>query len=239
MKLYSIYFIYFIINLFIYRSKCEDYIIPTNYTLIYLSNMEKVLCETDEDCPEFSNCETFKGKDENQSVCKFGSFLCPEKPTENCIFVNTNVYDMDKESMRKGFPEDTKPILKTCPDDSLFISSGTTPRCNTEKCSKDDDCFSGKCSLNKCVYIDYIYRCEGNNNNNYIKCGKTNNMECIKSSECYSKNCNHGHCEKKDRSKKVITMILIFILIALLICLIFIYKYNKNKNIILKDLSKY
>ena len=58
------------------------------------------------------------------------------------MFVNTEIWNIDKEEIiedNNGNTPIIKPIMKTCPNQfgRKYVS-----KCKTEKCSKDEDCFS-------------------------------------------------------------------------------------------------
>ncbi|ORX65030.1 hypothetical protein BCR32DRAFT_272870 [Anaeromyces robustus] len=214
--------LYIFICLFFYLSKCEELLIPTNYTLSYFNNidMTKMTCQTDKDCPEFSTCGSFKSKESKKTlnVCRFGNFLCQEKrggyfsqENDNCIYVNTKMWDMDEQEMNKGFDKKLKPILKTCPnivkskkhddddDDDDDID------CDTEKCTKNEDCISGLCIDDSCRSNINMYRCsgegDGSDDEEYLKCGKDAGMACEDDEDCFSGACDNNFCLAKKPSK--------------------------------------
>jgi len=203
MKIQYIFLLLF--GVLIYMAKCDILIIPTNYTLSYFQELDrdKMTCNSDKDCPQFSYCETYTINKKEYSLCKFGDFLCPEtnlndeNNTSTCSFVNTDIYDLDNHEIRNGFPKDTKPILKTCEK-----YDKNNEECYTETCSKDEDCFSGACYKNTCIYIDDIYRCSGTKDNKYMKCGKFDYVQCNRDKSCYSGICN-SHCNTKAEIKKL------------------------------------
>jgi len=184
----------------IYLSKCQNIVLPTNYTLSYFQESDEfqTKCTSDKDCPLYSTCENVSGKD--YSICKFGDFLCPgrtdgffmnkEIVEDTCIYVNSTMYDVDKEAVRKNFSNNGSPILKTC-------SSGDYD-CSTPACGKNSDCLSGLCMGRYCVNNDdlnnEIYRCSPYNIKNsdgyYMVCKKVNGMKCAGDSDCYSGHCN-------------------------------------------------
>ncbi|OUM63723.1 hypothetical protein PIROE2DRAFT_9661 [Piromyces sp. E2] len=205
--------LYLLTGTFVYLSRSQDIIKPTNYTIDYLEtlDMSKLTCKFDTDCPEYSKC--VKSEDGSKSFCKFGSFLCPKKikdrfmsvvTNDNCIFVNTNIWDLDREKIiKEDFKKNTADdnlILKTCP---RIINDKNALSCYTDPCDKDDDCFSGMCQSHKCVLNDkvdhYIYRCTGNDNK--VKCGKHYGMMCGSNDNCYSSHCNRHFCTYKSREE--------------------------------------
>jgi len=243
MKLQIIFLLLFS---FIYISKCQNIVSPTNYTLSYLESidMRKMKCTSDKDCPQYSKC--------NNSICKFGDFLCPE-PTDGylmslnidplCVYVDATKYDLDKEEVKKGTSKDIKPILKTCG----FVYK---IHCTTEKCNKNSDCLSGMCLNHICMNGDnlnyQIYRCSLDGDQNYsMKCKKVNGMRCGNDSECYSNTCTSGdgnnkkyiipkYCSKTSYTSTVFKNVLIGfgILIGMIIVFLLIYcitMYFKNR----------
>jgi len=191
---------------FIYLSKCQNIITPTNYTLSYLENinMLQMKCKYDSDCPQYSKCKSITDGDQTHSICKFGDFLCPEvtdgyftnsNVNESCVYVDALMYDLDEETIKEGFSKDIKPILQICSD--------TLGKCTTEKCNKNSDCFSGMCLNHKCVNGDNlnyeIYRCSADDQAKYfMKCKKVNGMKCGDNSECYSNICTYENSSKYD-----------------------------------------
>lgn len=199
-------------------------------------------CKSDSDCPQFSKCE--KNDTGNNSVCVFGSFLCPltlnsyfqnnGKKDEYCLYVNTNIWNLDKEHMYESYPKDTKPILKTCPKKE-GKSRKMQVSCDTEKCINHEDCLSGKCSKNRCVTIDnfQIYRCTGNQNN--VKCGKHYGIDCEKDDECYSGTCYYYSCTNKTKSDIFFELMgnitLIFSIIVFSSTFLFDYFFISDKEL--------
>jgi len=203
--------------------------------MFFIVYRSKITCKSDKDCPEYSRCE--KATDGTNSICKFGSFLCPKKlkdrfmtgiTNENCIFVNTDVWNLDKEEMIKDINSnslDDKLILKTCPK----YYNKSQIKCSTEKCMKDDNCFSGMCQSQKCIVNDKvdhsIYRCTGSNNK--VKCGKHLGMMCGSDEDCYSSHCTYGHCSTKGTTSTFLRNLGSELLIAigifvLIFCIIYI-----------------
>jgi len=182
---------------FIYLSKCQNIIQPTNYTLSYLQDVDmfQMKCTSDKDCPPYSVCDTLTLKNgEVHSICRFGDFLCPgrtdayfmnkEIAEEPCLYVNSTMYDLDREAIKDGFSNDSTLILQTC--------SSYDNGCKTSVCSKNSDCLSGKGSDGSCVNNGEIYRCSTLDNvyeKYVIKCSKVSGMNCVGDSECYSNNC--------------------------------------------------
>ncbi|ORX65029.1 hypothetical protein BCR32DRAFT_272869 [Anaeromyces robustus] len=251
--------LYIFICLFFYLSKCVEVILPTNYTLSYFKNidMSKMTCKTDKDCPEFSTCGSFKSKENEKtiSVCRFGNFLCQgnnnyfSKDNDNCVYVNTTIWNMDKQEMNKGFDKKLKPILKTCPNPTInndnknynYFSnnnnkkkkSGTSTTedyCFTEKCTKDEDCISGLCYNGSCRTNFIIYRCSGessDDNDEYLKCGKDISVVCESNEDCFTGYCSKHICQYKLTWSDALLLIgiLIIILIIIALCGCCIRKY--------------
>ncbi|ORX87620.1 hypothetical protein BCR32DRAFT_289261 [Anaeromyces robustus] len=224
--------LYILTTSFIYLSKCQNIIIPTNYTLSFFNSidMDQMTCKTDNDCPQYAKCEKYTTDDKvTHSVCRFGNFLCPEKPEEFCHYVDTNIWNLDNESINKEYPKETKPILKTCPRNKV----NALFKCRTNKCSKNEDCFSNMCYKESCIVnkdklYNNIYRCSGNGKNYYMRCGKQRGMKCDGNSECYSENCKDGYCGKQGLKKWV--KIIIFLGIICLLFLPSIYEYFTERK---------
>ena len=156
------------------------------------------------------------------------------------MFVNTEIWNIDKEEIIKDNNGNTpiiKPIMKICPHQSRkYVSS-----CKTEKCSKDEDCFSGMCSSKVCVMNEQvnhiIYRCTGNSKN--IKCNKQLGMSCGSDEDCYSGSCLNYYCsnEKRLPDEKVSIpygLIIVFASPIIITCLVFLILHipclNKNNS---------
>ena len=140
------------------------------------------------------------------------------------MFVNTEIWNIDKEEIIKDNNGNTpiiKPIMKICPHQSRkYVSS-----CKTEKCSKDEDCFSGMCSSKVCVMNEQvnhiIYRCTGNSKN--IKCNKQLGMSCGSDEDCYSGSCLNYYCSSEKElslGKAILTLITNLLFIVLVVALI-------------------
>lgn len=205
---------YLFTNFLFYLSKSQEIIKLTNYTIDYLDKLDssKINCQKDSDCPEYSKCVDNNG---NSTIftCKFGSFLCPKRIQDtlskgevngNCYFVNTELYDIDKQEIFKDAKEKSpsKPIIKTCP----YIVGKAVRKCKTEKCIKDEDCLSGLCYSNTCVSnVNYIYRCTGADIN--VKCGRQTEMSCNSDEECYTGHCAYDYCSTKKAKPRVIVIL--------------------------------
>jgi len=188
-------------------SRCQNIISPTNYTLSYLENIDmlQMNCTVDSDCPQYSKCENVTDGNKTYSLCKFGDFLCPERTVdyytlldnsnETCSYIDSTVYDLEKELIKESFSSEIKPILKICPKNN--------PECTTDKCTKNSDCLSGVCLNNSCVNNDNmnhdIYRCSVNDQDKFsMKCKKVNGMSCGNDSECYSNICTYYDSKRYD-----------------------------------------
>lgn len=98
------------------------------------------------------------------------------------------MYDIDTETIKEGYPQDTKPILKTCPNKMILGAQREIRKyhCETEKCTTDEDCYncySGRCNFQSCEEQDgnTLFQCSCNKKNNFIYCGKANGMTCLTS----------------------------------------------------------
>jgi len=142
------------------------------------------------------------------------SYLIRKNNTYTCHYVNTDIYDIDIDITNST---NTKPILGICPpfnprgdlqyryeedddDYKYFTEYNEDVKCFTEKCSNDNDCFSGMCQNGVCINnikADYIiYRCTGvfKQNHTTMKCAKFHGMECGSNEDCYTEVCNKGYC---------------------------------------------
>jgi len=169
-----------------------------------------------------------------------GYFL-PENNENTCVYVNTDIYNIDLERFNNTL-DTTKPILKICPPfnprgDLQYYGPDkerkydTAIDCYTDKCSNDNDCFSGMCQNGICINnikIDYyIYRCTGVYFENFtsVKCAKYNGMECSSNEDCYTGVCNKGYCADVFSGGRISFSIepkkqIIFILLGLILLLL-------------------
>jgi len=134
----------------------------------------------------------------------------------NCTFVNTEVWDLDKEQYVNNTPNpSSQPILKICPNSN---------KCKTERCTKDEDCFSGLCHNNVCVknynIAHEIYRCSGTDAK--VKCGKQLGMYCNNNDECYSGICNSNYCSNTKAPSPLLSIFYGFLNGALIVAVIYI-----------------
>ena len=142
--------------------------------------------------------------------------------------MNTDVWDLDKENFINGNSNENRnyPILKICPN---------SQKCKTEKCTKDEDCFSGLCRNNVCVrnynLAHEIYRCTGINPNYdaddiksmfNVKCGKQLGMYCNSNNECYSGICASNYCSTKKAPSPLHSLIKNFSKGLLILAVIYI-----------------
>ena len=156
-----------------------------------------------------------------------------EDESKKCLMVNENVYNLNNE-MYTSKPKTYKPILKTCDKTQVENKS-----CTTDKCEKNEDCFSGLCHSNMCITDKTIYVCNsvstGTDEAPTISCKKQGGMKCDNNIECNGI-CNVGFCEnlKSGSSKNLGNTVLIFIIIAIIIVIILIgiiyIRHKKEKK---------
>jgi len=93
-----------------------------------------------------------------------------------------------------------RPILKTCPiEKKRIFKNKNRSSCGTEICHKDSDCLSGKCSYWKCIFDEkengrVIYLCSGEEEEEFMKCGKNGGMRANERKECYSNLSSNNFC---------------------------------------------
>jgi len=171
-----------------------------------------IKCPDAKDCPDDSTCL--------DGYCMFYNYLCNEDESEKCLMVNENVYNLNNE-MYTSKPKSYKPILKTC--DKTQIDNKA---CTTDKCEKNEDCFSGLCYSNTCITGKTIYLCNSviglDSTIPTVKCKKQAGMKCDNDGECYYNWCNVGFCEnlKSGSAEDLWNSTLIFVISAVVVVII-------------------
>ncbi|OUM56992.1 hypothetical protein PIROE2DRAFT_65257 [Piromyces sp. E2] len=106
------------------------------------------------------------------------------------------MWDVSNEQLKPEFAVNEQkylPILTVC-----SLGDVDKGKCKTEKCTKNEDCFSGICYSNTCVTKEPLYLCSSTDirKKNGIYCGKIANSKCKVDEECFSNYCNkEGLCE--------------------------------------------
>eukprot|EP00833_Pecoramyces_ruminatium_P007832 jgi/Orpsp1_1/1181864/evm.model.c7180000078919.1 len=198
----------------------------TSYTRQDLLKInQKYICSNSAECPFGSYCHP-------DNYCIF-EFICPEAENEYCMSLNITMWRASDEVVADEYLDQTyRPILKTCDYSNIGRNSFTKlfSTCYTEKCSDNNDCYSGVCEYETCLRgYKMNYRC-GNQEDitNGIKCALNNQMPCKNDEECYSKHCNKGFCNKDVMNRNF--MHIIFILLIITVVIIMIYKFKKSRK---------
>ncbi|ORY09788.1 hypothetical protein LY90DRAFT_708954 [Neocallimastix californiae] len=161
----------------------------TNYTMKDIENIEVIKCNTDDDCPEFSNgCALYTHWDgENDieyNLCEM-TFMCHDNST--CIFLNNaSTYYINIKEMEYGiaFVED-KIILHSCSKQMYKHNL-----CETDTCITADNCYSNLCIHDTCItnpnYPSYICRLDwvDEDKKPEMQCKKANGEKCSHDDEC-------------------------------------------------------
>ncbi|ORX87226.1 hypothetical protein BCR32DRAFT_324573 [Anaeromyces robustus] len=164
---------YLLLNLTVYinliKSESNFY---SNYTLSSLSKFEqkKTSCKNNTECMNDTSCNFF----ENDNLCVLGTYLCKEDENTKCIFIGTKEYNNDIDEIKYN-NDSEKLILKSC--DKVNVDA---KKCETERCTKDTDCFSGVCYSNSCIAEKPIYVCSDisvNDEKMGMNCKKQNQMK--------------------------------------------------------------
>jgi len=145
----------------------------------------------------YSKCKNFIQNEQTQQVCRFENFLCLDGDTEPCFYINTTIWSIFSQEVKSEYRTKLyKPILKTCPSRRKRKSK---TYCKTDKCDNDSDCLSGKCSNNICLFDEsedgkVIYFCSGEEEKEFMRCGKNGGMMVNDSDECYSGMSSYHFC---------------------------------------------
>jgi len=113
-------------------------------------------------------------------------------------------------------------LFKTCDKTQVENKS-----CTTDKCEKNEDCFSGLCYSNICITDKMIYVCNsvstGIEEAPKISCVKQEGIKCDNNIECNGI-CEVGFCKnlKSGSVENLGNTVLIFIIIAIVIVIILI-----------------
>ena len=128
--------------------------------------------------------------------------LCLEEEEAPCYYLNNTLWnDHDKliqnplDALETSTTSSSlKPIIKSCPEELI-----ESHQCQTDRCDRDEDCFSGRCVAQSCATDQAVYICSGTEAdeiNNPIQCGKYHHMKCNKEEECTEPfTCREGYCE--------------------------------------------
>ncbi|KAG4107267.1 hypothetical protein H8356DRAFT_974469 [Neocallimastix lanati (nom. inval.)] len=219
--------IIFLSVLFLTRSQDLNLAILTNYTRQDLLQIKREYkCSNSSECPFGSYCHP-------DNYCIF-EFICPDAENEYCMSLNITMWRANDEVVVDEYSKKMyRPILKTCSYNNIGKNgfSKIFASCYTEKCTENNECYSGICEYETCI-LGYKtnYRC-GNQEDiaSGIKCALNNQMPCSNNSECYSKYCNKGVCKKKEFINHNFTYE-IFIIIVILVAILVTYRFIKSKK---------
>jgi len=186
----------------------------TNYTLSYFQSYDlskAIKCTSDLNCPLYTKCSNYTDTATENSktfnICRFENFLCADND-EPCLYINSTLWNIHDE--RATSNSTSSIIIKTCPrnqvsNESPFSSTNNKKKkkpivqCRTEKCNSGEDCLSGKCLYERCVYDTeskrLIYMCSGILfQDELVRCGRASGMPASEESMCFSKAMKQTYC---------------------------------------------
>ncbi|OUM57227.1 hypothetical protein PIROE2DRAFT_17849 [Piromyces sp. E2] len=122
------------------------------------------------------------------------------------------MYDVINEKVYSNYESSYNlPVVKICPNLSdPTIKNGNLKLniCSTPKCTKDEDCLSGKCSSETCIKGEkIIYMCSGQRPSYFLRCGKVAGMSAVS-------------VELDSNDKVLIFVIVIIIMIGTAACML-------------------
>lgn len=172
----------------------------TNYTMNDIKDIEVIKCNTDNDCPEFSNgCTLYTHWDGENDIeyklCEM-TFMCHDNST--CIFLNNaSTYYINVKEMEYGIAfignntsneekkEEDKIILHSCSKQMYKHNL-----CETDTCKAANNCYSNLCIHDTCItnpnYPSYVCRLDwvDEDKKPEMQCKKANGEECSHDDEC-------------------------------------------------------
>ncbi|OUM70065.1 hypothetical protein PIROE2DRAFT_56966 [Piromyces sp. E2] len=158
--------------------------LEANFTIDFFKNFETQYCNSNNDCPSYSNgCKFFK----NIGYCDY-SYYCPENknksiPNGKCV-INRNTI----KNIPENFVQSDILTISQCNKDTANKYS-----CISNQdvfCSKNSDCFSGNCVEGKCL----------NSNDFTIKLCDTSDVSMQGNKLIINYNCkkiDHEYCDDK------------------------------------------
>ncbi|ORX87822.1 hypothetical protein BCR32DRAFT_289126 [Anaeromyces robustus] len=183
-----------------------------------IKNFQITKCETNEDCPEYSNgCYIPEGN--GTGLCNI-YFICHNKENENCYILNEKEYInkscIDNEELKFNLfgynylIENTQVfrypyykitnetqenmILTSCEKNNII-----NYKCKSDFCFRNNDCYSKKCYLGNCqtdnnyksnICSLFAYQINNIDVNYTITCKYSKQEECNSSTQCTSEICD-------------------------------------------------
>lgn len=201
-------------------------------------------------CSSYTDTASENSKTFN--VCRFENFLCADND-EPCLYINSTLWNIHDERATSD-SSTSSIIIKTCPRNQVSNEnpykstlnekkkSKPIVQCRTEKCNSGEDCISGKCLYDRCVYDSeskrLIYMCSGILfEDELVRCGRASGMPASEESMCFSKATKQTYClpfGKEDDTTLVIIITvcvivgIIVLVMSLAACYLFVWPRIKD-----------
>jgi len=208
----------------------------------------------------FTKCGNFtetENLNKTTSICRYENFLCTndEQP---CLYVNSTMYNFYLEKMETDYTEYSPSIIiKTCPRSKVHSyverkkRKNSVDECHTTKCKSGDDCLSGNCLYERCIYDigneKLVYMCSGElYPDELLRCGLTGGMKTFNETLCFSKAEIGGYCLAygRENSTSLVLILTICIMVGVIVlifliagCFFFLWPKIKDRIDDMRDNS--